>query len=137
MNSIKMIFSHDYKNDTEIFYSVNADMNTSHLEAVFTSEDPDFGEESLEFNASPIESFRDMVHEWHIEISEYLDDTCDGLKRPGHADEKLHFVYGDYSNSTLYAVENALLIIDGEAKPDREGAAKEILNNDGNAIRFD
>lgn len=114
MNRIVINFSHDRENDTRIQYSF--DENGSHLEASFTSEDPDYGTDNLEFNSEPVESLNTMAKDWLEEISEYLDKTGDGIRRPGEASKELEMCYGEYSNSTLFAVEEALRMIVGEQK---------------------
>ena len=112
MNRIEINYSHDHENDTKIIYSF--DEKGSHLVATFTSEDPDYGTDALELNAEPAESLDEMANCWLEEISEYLDKTDDGIHRPGEAGQELEMCYGEYSNTTLFAVENALRVIVGK-----------------------
>ena len=94
-------FSHDYDCDTEVIYIRE---NGKHkITLRYTSEDPDYGTEELTMeNDSEYCSMLYMVRYLLRDISDYLDKTNDGLKRP--ADDK----YSDYGNTTLYAFENAL-----------------------------
>ena len=112
MNTITIYYSHDYADDTKIVYSF--DEHGSHLEMSYTSEDPDYGTDTLEYNAEPAESLHDIATDYLEELTEYLDKTADGIRRPGEASRELELVFGDYSNSTLYAVENALRTITGQ-----------------------
>lgn len=111
MNKITITYTHDYENDTVVTYWSNN--KESHMTASYTSEDPDCGTDSLEYNASPAEPLAEMARDWLEEFTEYLDSTNDGINRPGNASKELEMVYGDYSNSTLYAIENALRTIVG------------------------
>lgn len=106
MNKITITYTHDYENDTVIAYWV--DDGGSHMTASFTSEDPNYGTDTLEYNAKPVEPIAKMAQDWLEEFTEYLDSTNDGINRPGEASDELEKVYGEYSNSTLYAIENAL-----------------------------
>lgn len=115
MNKITITYTHDYENDTVVTYWANN--KESHMTASYTSEDPDYGTDSLEFNASPAEPLAKMARNWLEEFTEYLNSTNDGINRPGNASKELEMVYGDYSNSTLYAIENALRTIVG-VKPE-------------------
>lgn len=125
MDTITIYYSHDHENDTKIVYSF-LDNKESHLDCYYTSEDPDYGTDKIIYNSEPSDTVENMACDLRKEISEYLDKTNDGINRPGDADEALEKVYGDYSNSTLYAIENALRVIEGEPT--------EITNSDGNQV---
>lgn len=109
MNKITINYSFDHENDTIITYW--EDGNASHMTASFTSEDLDYGTDSLEYNSSPVEQFSVMAQDWLNEIMEYLDSTNDGINRPGDASDGLEILYGEFSNSTLYAWEGALMTV--------------------------
>ena len=97
-------YSHDYTDDTEIKYF--RDNEGSHLECSFTSEDPDYGTETIYLNSDPAETLREMARDQMEEITAYLDATADGTRRVDDAPNAI--VYDSYGNSTLYAVESAL-----------------------------
>ena len=126
MNRVVINYSHNMDNDTQIVYSF--DENGSHLDCSYTDQDPDYGTDKLEYNSEPMETLHTMASEYLAEISEYLDKTSDGIKRPGDAPRELEMVFGEYSNSALYAIENALRTIVGEPT--------EMLNKDGNLIQI-
>ena len=115
MNKITITYTHDYENDTVVTYWANNE--ESYMTASYTSEDPDYGTDSLEYYASPAEPLAKMALVWLKEFTEYLDSTNDGINRPGNASKELEMAYGDYSNSTLCAIENALRAIVGQ-KPE-------------------
>ena len=106
---ITIKYSHDHTNDTKIVYFKTK--YGSHMECSFTSEDPDYGTETIEYNSEPIISFYAMAKDQLREIEEYLDATENGIKRDGNAPNSE--VYDDYINTTLYAVENALRSVVG------------------------
>ena len=97
-------FTHDYPDDTQIRYTV--DEEGSHMECSFTSEDSDFGTETILYNASPAIPLKEMSGELLEEITSYLDATDDGNKRV--EETGIEKYYNDFGNSTLYAVEKAL-----------------------------
>ena len=76
------------------------------MECSFTSEDSDFGTETILYNASPAIPLKEMSGELLEEITGYLDATDDGNKRG--EDTGIEKYYNDFGNSTLYAVEKAL-----------------------------
>ena len=125
MNRIVMYYSHNMENDTRLVYSF--DETQSHLDMSYTDEDPDYGTDHLEWNAEPVESLHEMATSYLEELTEYLDDTHDGIRRPGEASRELEMVFGEFSNSTLYAIENALRTIVGEQS--------EVLSADGNLLQ--
>lgn len=126
MNRIVMYYSHTHENDTRLVYSF--DETQSHLDMRYTDEDPDYGTDLLEWNAEPVESLHDMATSYLKELTEYLDATSDGIRRPGEASRELEMVFGEFSNSTLYAIENALQTIVGEQDS--------VISIDGNLLQI-
>ena len=107
-------FAHDYDFDTAIEY-VNTGMY-SMLNCSFTSEDPDYGTDTIHSDpANPPKPREQMAYEMAQEIKEYLDATEDGTHRIYSA--PYAGCYGGYSNSTLYAIEKALKELAGDYKP--------------------
>ena len=106
-------FKFDYENDTAIEY-VNTGLYSS-LNCSFTSEDPNCGTDTIRFNSEPAMNYMDMVREQLEEIKSYLDVTKDGYYRDFATAEE-NIVFGDYSNSMLYAIEKALSEIERRAK---------------------
>ena len=108
-------FANDYDFDTAIEY-VNTGMY-SMLNCSFTSEDPDYGTDTIHSDpANPPKSREQMAYEMAQEIAAYLDATGDGTYRKNGAPYEKQ--YGDFSNSTLYAIEKALKDLAGDYKPD-------------------
>lgn len=107
-------FSHDYDLDTAIEY-VNTGMY-SMLNCSFTSEDPDYGTDTIHSNlSSPPKPREQMAYEMAQEIAAYLDATEDGVYRKNGVPYEKQ--YGDFSNSTLYAIEKALKDLAGDYNP--------------------
>ena len=128
MEKITKTFTHDYENDTTIEY-----FNTGKyagLTCSFTSEDPDYGTDTLHYNSEPADSMETLAYELREEIRQYLDITNDGISRGRAEGSELDLVYGEYSNSTLYAIENALTEI---AKDYKAGSVKD---EDGNIYQI-
>lgn len=111
MEKITKYFSNDYENDTTIEY-VNTGLY-SMLNCSFTSEDPDYGTDTLHYNAEPANGMERMAYEMLQEITQFLDCMDCGAKPP----RELGLTYGDYSNSTLIAIEHALQQIIGDFHP--------------------
>ena len=115
MEKITKTFKHNYENDTTLEYfntGLYAGLNCS-----YTSEDPAYGTDTLHYNSEPADTMEALAYEMHKEIAEYLDQTDDGM-RHGGASRELDLVYGEYSNSTLYAIEKALAeITEGYTPP--------------------
>ena len=114
MNKITITYAFECEDDTIVTYWVDKD--GSHMEAKYINEDyieqdPNYVTETLEYNSSEAEPLAVMAKEWLGEVTEYLDCTDNGNVRPGLADEELEMVFGDYNNSTLFAVERALQTI--------------------------
>lgn len=112
MEKITKYFKHDYENDTTIEY-VNTGLY-SMLNCSFTSEDPNYGTDTLHYTAQPAVSMGQMAYEYVKKVTRYLD-FIDGDYENEIADLKKMF--GDYSNSTLYAIEKALHEISKDYHP--------------------
>ena len=107
-------FAHDYDFDTAIEY-VSTGMY-SMLNCSFTSEDPDYGTDTIHSDpANPPKSREQMAYEMAQEIAAYLDATRDGTYRKNGAPYEKQYV--DFSNSTLYAIEKALKEISKDYHP--------------------
>ena len=87
------------------------------LNCSFTSEDEDYGTDTIHSSpATPPKPREQMAYEMAQEIAAYLDATGDGTYRKNGAPYEKQ--YGDFSNSTLYAIEKALNELAGDYKPD-------------------
>lgn len=111
MEKITKYFSCDYHNDTTIEYTKTG--LYSGLTCSFTSEDPAYGTDTLHYNSEPAESIEVLSYEMLQEITQYLDCRDSGDEPP----RELELVYGEYSNSTLIAIEKALQEIVGDFHP--------------------
>ena len=128
MEKITKTFTHEYENDTTIEY-----FNTGKYAGLicsFTSEDPAYGTDTLHYNSEPADTMEALAYEMREEIRQYLDMTDDGIHRGKAESSELDLVYGEYSNSTLYAIENALTEI---AKDYKAGSVKD---EDGNIYQI-
>lgn len=104
MVKITKYFTHCYDYDTTIEY-VNTGLY-SMLNCSFTSEDPDYGTDTLHWTSSKPVHIAQIAYEMKNRLSRYLNRTNDGTYRK--ADDSDNYLFGDYSNSTLYAIEKAL-----------------------------
>lgn len=123
MEEIRFKHKFDYEDDTVISYE--SDNTCSKLKCSFTGEDPDFGTETIVLTAEPSKPMKQMVNEAMKEIGDYLDATDNGNMRRGST--LLQQFYDEYSNSTLYAVEQALTVLSVRCQTDsmKEGARNE------------
>lgn len=94
MTRFKVLYSHDYPDDTMMKISIREDGNTQ-LELSFTSEDPDMGTETLIYT-DDINDWRGLAGKLKKEITDYLDSLLN--------DD----YYDEYSRTALYAFENLL-----------------------------
>ena len=115
MEKITKYFKHDYDNDTTIEY-VNTGLY-SMLNCSFTSEDPDYGTDTLHYTSDPAVSEEQMAYEMGKEITDYCNKQDAG--RYNEVSRVMRMIYGDYSNSTLYAIEKALHEIAEGYHPDK------------------
>ena len=94
----------NYDNDTAIEY-VDTGLY-SMLNCSYTSEDPDYGTETIHFVSKPVKGQLRMEYELAERIGKYLDAMDNGTMAELSRDIKLE--YDDYGKSTLIAVESAL-----------------------------
>ena len=110
-------YDHDYPNDTKLHWHHLEDKSVE-LKLEFTSEDPDYGTDTLTAVGDPSCSFLDMCRKERDLITEFLDRTDDGIHRTidGYDDIR------DFSNTTLYAFEGILnhLINDIEGRMEKK-----------------
>ena len=97
-------YTHDHNNDTVLEFNVSQDR--AEIACTFSSEDPDYGSEELILGGDAGETAKDLAEDLLKDIVTYLNGTNNGLNRTD--DAPLAFVFGDYNNSTLYAVEAML-----------------------------
>ena len=103
MEKITKYFKYCYENDTTIEY-VNTGLY-SMLNCSYTSEDPDYGTDTLHHTANPAKPMEELAYEMLQDVRKYLD-WRDGTDPECYA--KHSFYYDGYSNSTLIAIEYAL-----------------------------
>lgn len=113
MEKITKYFKYSYENDTTIEY-VNTGLY-SMLNCSYTSEDPDYGTDTIHFTANPAESMEKMAYNMLYEIKDFLDYRDGSVEAP-RCDVQND--YGEYSNSTLIAIEYALSDISKGYVPD-------------------
>lgn len=94
MAKLKILYSHDYPDDTVMEISVREDGNTQ-LELSFTSEDPDYGTETMVY-AGNTKNWRELALELREKITYYLDNMLDDK------------FFDEYVRTTLIAFENLL-----------------------------
>ena len=112
MERIMKHFSYDHTNDTAIEY-VSTKMY-SMLNCSFTSEDPDYGTDTIHFVSHSVKPFERLAYEMLTEVHDFLDwheGTDDSVMVNAQND------YDQYSNSTMYAIENALAEITRKYNP--------------------
>ena len=110
---IQREYSHDYPNDTHLTYTRTG--QNVHLELTFQSEDPDMGTEEMVVNSDGGESFSELVSETREEITDYLNrqDTSSFHEQQGNSPKDgihdLDDYYGEFSRTSLYAFEGAMM----------------------------
>ena len=115
---IQREYSHDYPNDTHLTYTRTG--QNVHMELTFQSEDPDMGTEEMVVNSDGGESFSELVSETREEITDYLNrqDTSSFYEQQGNSPKDgihdLDDYYGEFSRTSLYAFENAMMQIELE-----------------------
>lgn len=109
MEKITKHFTHDYENDTTIEW-VNTGMY-SMLNCSFTSEDPNYGTDTIHYGvgSSSVKPIAQMAYEMLDELTPYLGKMDRGAYDSISSDVRSK--YGEYNNSTLYAIEHALSIL--------------------------
>lgn len=140
METFTSHFEYCYENDTTIEY-VNTGLY-SMLNCSFTSEDPDYGTDTIHFSANPAESMEKMAYDMLFEVRDFLD------YRDGKVEASLQNVqndYDNYSNSTLIAIEYALSTLSKDYTPNKRYAtireasdwvAKRMLENSEKTFAF-
>ena len=103
MKKITKYFKYSYENDTTIEY-VNTGLY-SMLSCSFTSEDPDYGTDTIHYAAYPVKSMEQIAYEMLAEVKDFMDYRDGDIAEP-RKDVKVD--YEEYSNSTLIAIEWAL-----------------------------
>ena len=91
---MKILYSHDYPDDTVMEISIRPDSNAE-LKLSFTSEDPDYGTETMIY-VGDTSNWRKVAAELKKKITYYLDNMPDDQ------------FFGDYMRTTLIAFENLL-----------------------------
>lgn len=120
MKRISKCFTSDYRDDTMIEY-VETGLY-SILNCSYTSEDPDYGTDTLHFSLGYVAPIKRLAYDMLREISDYIDfrEMCSASCGDGGVwldrYHGLELEYGSYSSSTLMAIEHALIeIADGYA----------------------
>ena len=106
-------FKYCYENDTAVEF-VDTGLY-SMLNVSFTSEDPDYGTDTLHYTSEPAESEEQLAYEMLNEVSRVLN-ARDNPKEY-EISRELKMVYDDYSTSTLIATEHALQEISKNYEP--------------------
>ena len=108
-------FSHDYPNDTTYEFEQDPD-GRGQITMTFTSEDPDYGTETLVYGGNGTE------HELRDELLHDLTECLD-LQEEGHCGmmpDNLKYYDEEFTRTTLIACENALhWIQEGETNADQ------------------
>ena len=112
MEKITKYFKDSYENDTTVEY-VSTGLY-SMLNCSFTSEDPDYGTDTIHYTATPVESMEKMAYNMLYEVKDFLDYREGSVEAPRY---DVQNDYGEYSNSTLYAIEKALKELAGDYNP--------------------
>ena len=138
MEKITKYFTHDYEKDTTIEWVSTG--KYSMLNCSFTSEDEDYGTDTIHYGvgSDSVKHMEQMAYEMLGELTPYLSKKDRG--ETWTITKEMEQKYGDYSNSTLYAVEHALKIIAEDYRARKwfahlEDATREIARrmfNDGN-----
>ena len=108
----KFYYTHDYENDTVIEFRMTS--CRSELEMSFTSEDPDYGTETLVYGAEPAETLKDLASELLKELTAYIDYAYSPIY---YSDEKpespvshdAEDYYDNYGYTSLIAFEGWLI----------------------------
>ena len=112
MRKVTGYFTNDYENDTTVEY-VQTNTYTM-LNCSFTSEDPDFGTETLNYKMLGDVSREKIAYKMLGEVESFLDWRDGKIDAPRTNPE---IDYGEYSNSTLIAFETSLRKISANYVP--------------------
>ena len=129
MRKSHFTYTHDYENDTTIEY-VDTGLY-SMLNCSFTSEDPDYGTETIHYVSKTSKPDDQLAYEMRKELKKYLDfkESYNGHDLIEPDIRELRCKYGDFINTTLYAVEGALQELS-------VGYTPEVRTPDGNLIQI-
>ena len=92
---MKGTYNHDYPNDTTWEYTIDRDR--AQLELAFTSEDPDYGTETLIIGGDATASLETLAADLLEEVTTYLDHKIEN-----------EFLEDNYCVTSLYAFEGCL-----------------------------
>ena len=112
MKKTTKYFKFDYENDTTIEY-VSTGMY-SMLNCSYTSEDPDYGTDTVHYVVNKDISMEEIAYQMMREITQFLNKTDSG--KYGEISDRHNALFGGYGKSTLYAIEHALKPIADEFK---------------------
>jgi hypothetical protein len=126
MEKITRYFKHDYENDTTIEF-VNTPLYAM-LNCSFTSEDPDYGTDTLHFTCCRECTFESIAYNMKKELSKFLD-LKENREYKKLEELNAQIDYDQYSLSTLFAIESALTEISRDYHP-------EVRSLEGNLIQL-
>ena len=109
MERTTLMFKSCYDNDTAIEY-VNTGLY-SMLNCSYTSEDPDYGTDTIHFSLGYVAPMERLAFDMLQEITAFVDDR--------ESLQDAHVDYDEYGRSTLIAVEDALTEIAEHYNPDK------------------
>lgn len=112
MKKTTKYFTFDYANDTTIEYVSTGLYST--LNCSYTSEDPDYGTDTIHYTVCEDISMEELAHRMLGNLTAYLDKRDSG--KYDEINNELLKDFGGYGNSTLYAIEKALKPIADEFK---------------------
>ena len=110
MEKITRYFTHDYENDTTVEF-VSTGLYTT-LNCAWTCEDPDFGTETIRYSSGLDVTMEKIADEMLRKVHAYLNWK---ENKSSEIDGSIVVWLDEYGNSTLYAVEKALMKITGKA----------------------
>ena len=108
-------FEYCYENDTAIEY-VETGLYSS-LNCSYTCEDPDYGTDTVHFTVDGVKNEKYVAYKMLQEVTKYLDYVDHNIK---DMPRELRVAYGEYSLSTMIAIEKALQEITDGYKPNRQ-----------------
>ena len=108
MKKIEMYATYCYEDDTKLTFSMTG--NRAEIELSFTSEDEDYGTETLVYTGDADKTLMSLCEEQLAELTTFLDETCDGTWRPDSIVQNYKHL-DDLNNSSLIAFERMLQTI--------------------------
>lgn len=127
MKKIEMFATYNYENDTMLTFSKTG--NRAEIELAFTSEDEDYGTETLVCGGDAEETLMSLCKAQLDQLTTFLDETCDGTWRPDSIVQNYKHL-DDLNNSSLIAFERMLQEIIGCNTPRRISAGKNKHGHD-------